>query len=110
MRLYLDTSDNLKTVVKLDAQEWVRTYDYPRDQDVMGAIQAALAEATITIHDITEIDVCEGPGSFTGLRVGISIANALALALAVPLNGNPVGIFLEPKYGKLPNISIPHRS
>lgn len=38
--------------------------------------------------DILEgVEVEEGPGSFTGLRVGASVAQALGLALNVPVNG-----------------------
>lgn len=38
-----------------------------------------------TLQDIEAIVVYEGPGSFTGLRIGISIANALAYSLQVPI-------------------------
>ncbi|MDO8570976.1 MAG: hypothetical protein Q7R97_05330 [Candidatus Daviesbacteria bacterium] len=38
--------------------------------------------------DILEgIEVEEGPGSFTGLRVGASVAQALGFALNIPVNG-----------------------
>ena len=33
------------------------------------------------------IEVETGPGSFTGLRVGVSVANALGFALGIPVNG-----------------------
>lgn len=33
------------------------------------------------------IEVEKGPGSFTGLRVGVSVANALGFALGIPVNG-----------------------
>jgi tRNA threonylcarbamoyladenosine biosynthesis protein TsaB len=38
-----------------------------------------------TLSNITGIVVYKGPGSFTGLRIGISVANALAYSLDVPL-------------------------
>jgi tRNA threonylcarbamoyladenosine biosynthesis protein TsaB len=37
------------------------------------------------LHDIEAIAIYQGPGSFTGLRIGISVANALALALKIPI-------------------------
>lgn len=107
MKLYLDTSDNLKTVVRIDDQEFLKTYSSPRDQDVLGAIKAALEESGREIREVTEIEVNQGPGSFTGLRVGVSVANALGFGLKVPVNGRPIGKLTEPEYGKLPNISFP---
>jgi tRNA threonylcarbamoyladenosine biosynthesis protein TsaB len=37
------------------------------------------------LHDIQGIVCFKGPGSFTGLRIGLSVANALAYALPVPI-------------------------
>lgn len=36
------------------------------------------------------IEVEAGPGSFTGLRVGVSVANALGFALQIPVNGEKI--------------------
>ena len=38
-----------------------------------------------SLNDIGGIVVFEGPGSFTGLRIGISVANALAHSLQIPV-------------------------
>ena len=37
--------------------------------------------------DLDGIEVETGPGSFTGLRVGVSVANALGFELDIPVNG-----------------------
>ncbi len=50
-------------------------------------IEEALKENNLTFTDITEISVATGPGSFTGLRVGATVANALGFLLGVPVNG-----------------------
>lgn len=54
---------------------------------LMGTIEAALAAAGITYADLGAIAVSIGPGSFTGVRVGVSTARGLALALKVPAVG-----------------------
>jgi tRNA threonylcarbamoyladenosine biosynthesis protein TsaB len=38
-----------------------------------------------TLHDLQGIVCFKGPGSFTGLRIGLSVANALAYALSIPI-------------------------
>lgn len=44
-----------------------------------------LASANITSREISSITVGEGPGSFTGLRIGLSFAKGLSHALKIPL-------------------------
>src|SRR3989344_7041086 len=60
-----------------------------------------------SLSDIDEIEVETGPGSFTGTRVGVSVANALGFALNIPVNGSPrfseagqKGKIVVPKYEK----------
>lgn len=40
------------------------------------------------------IEVETGPGSFTGLKVGVSVANALAFSLGIPVNGKKIELEL----------------
>lgn len=104
MKLYIDSSNNLKTIIKLNDIEYVTDYKSPRDQNVLGAIQDVLDQEKKDFIDIKEIEVFTGPGSFTGLRVGISIANALSFSLNIPINGEKPGTTIKPYYGKEPNI------
>lgn len=48
-------------------------------------IETILHENKATIGDIQAIIAYQGPGSFTGLRIGLSVANALAYALNIPI-------------------------
>jgi tRNA threonylcarbamoyladenosine biosynthesis protein TsaB len=103
MKLYIDSTNNLKTTVRIGDQELTKNYELPRDQNILGAIQELLEKNQTPMSDITSIEVNHGPGSFTGVRLGIAIANALAFALKIKVNGkNPP---LEPNYGREPNIT-----
>ena len=44
-----------------------------------------LNKSSISLKDIEGIVVYKGPGSFTGLRIGLSVANVLAYSLEVPI-------------------------
>lgn len=81
MKLYIDTTNNLRTIVKLDNKQLIKTYKSPRSQDLVTAISELLTRENKTLKDITAIKVNPGPGSFTSLRVGIAVANALSFAL-----------------------------
>lgn len=50
-------------------------------------IEEVLAEAGLTLQDMTRIGVTTGPGSFTGIRVGVAAARGFALALGIPAIG-----------------------
>jgi tRNA threonylcarbamoyladenosine biosynthesis protein TsaB len=48
-------------------------------------IEAIIEEAGIALQDLSAIAVSQGPGSYTGLRIGVSAAKGLCYALDVPL-------------------------
>ena len=48
-------------------------------------IEEVLKESGITFQDLKAIAVSRGPGSFTGLRIGVSAAKGLCYALEIPL-------------------------
>lgn len=56
-------------------------------EQLMDVIAAALAAAGKEYRDLTGIAVAVGPGSFTGIRVGVSTARGLALALKIASTG-----------------------
>lgn len=48
-------------------------------------IETIIQEAGITFQDLKAIAVSQGPGSYTGLRIGVSAAKGLCYALQIPL-------------------------
>jgi len=54
---------------------------------ITGVVDEALAEAGVTLHDLTAIAVTYGPGLVGALVVGVSYAKALAFATGLPLVG-----------------------
>lgn len=103
MKLYLDTTDNLLTIVKVGENDFVKKYDKPQDQDIVGAINEALRLSKLTWKDIDDLEVNPGPGSFTGVRVGVSVANAIAFANGIAVNG--VQPPISPVYDSEPHIT-----
>lgn len=56
-------------------------------EKLLPAIHSILERNQKTISDLSAIVVGQGPGSFTGLRIGITTANALSFALKIPVLG-----------------------
>ncbi|CAD0006130.1 tRNA (adenosine(37)-N6)-threonylcarbamoyltransferase complex dimerization subunit type 1 TsaB [Flavobacterium chungangense] len=48
-------------------------------------IEEIIAETGILVHDLAAVAVSQGPGSYTGLRIGVSAAKGLCFALNIPL-------------------------
>jgi tRNA threonylcarbamoyladenosine biosynthesis protein TsaB len=48
-------------------------------------IEEIIAETGISVHDLAAVAVSQGPGSYTGLRIGVSAAKGLCFALNIPL-------------------------
>ncbi|MEL1253306.1 tRNA (adenosine(37)-N6)-threonylcarbamoyltransferase complex dimerization subunit type 1 TsaB [Flavobacterium sp. DGU38] len=48
-------------------------------------IEEVIAQSGISVHDLAAVAVSQGPGSYTGLRIGVSAAKGLCFALNIPL-------------------------
>ena len=101
--LYIDSTDNKRTICKINEKEFIHEVDSPRDQDVFGFIKSILGKENINPEDIDEIKVNPGPGSFTGTRVGVAIANMLSYALEIKVNGSHTPV--EAIYSSPPSIT-----
>lgn len=90
MILSIDTSASRCAVALVGPDNvWHRAKSMERGhaEALFPMIDEVLAQASAALQDITRIAVCEGPGSFTGIRVGIAGARGLALGLGVPAIG-----------------------
>lgn len=92
-------------------------------ETIYGCIEKLMCGQNLQISQLHGIAVYEGPGSFTGLRIGISVANALAYGLGIPViaaggeNWQQIGLkkltqsgaqqIAVPEYGSLPHVTTP---
>ena len=100
MKLYIDTSDREKITIGFDGEMFETEAKKEKSQKLLPFIDETLKKKGKDIKDITEIEVETGPGSYTGLRVGVSVANAIGWALGIPVNGKDLnkGESVEIKY------------
>lgn len=54
---------------------------------LLGRLETFLTENSASFDDVTGLFVYQGPGSFTGLRIGITVMNTIAYAQQIPLVG-----------------------
>lgn len=79
--LAIDTSATLCSVALHDGnRQFLTTSTHSRRHadDLLGIIQSQLAESRLQLTDLDAIAVVSGPGSFTGLRIGMAVAQGLA--------------------------------
>lgn len=90
MKLYIDTSDRDKIIIGIDDKKFETSAREEKSQKLLPFIDEILKKQKTSIDKITEVEVNTGPGSFTGLRVGVSVANTLGWALNIPVNGKNI--------------------
>lgn len=90
MILLLDTSTGLCKLTIVDASQSY-TSEWQADRTLakrlLGYIQEQLQLRGGTLTDISGIGVYQGPGSFTGLRIGMTVLNTIADSQQVPIVG-----------------------
>lgn len=124
MILFIDTSDfNALTLIAVNDKGFKKLsskVEFNENYKTNEFLQKFLKREKIKLESIEKIIVCSGPGSFTGLRVGVSLAQALGFGLgipvlAIPKNKVPIdpiklltirgGKHLVMNYGQKPNIT-----
>ncbi|OGY09824.1 MAG: tRNA (adenosine(37)-N6)-threonylcarbamoyltransferase complex dimerization subunit type 1 TsaB [Candidatus Blackburnbacteria bacterium RIFCSPHIGHO2_01_FULL_44_64] len=100
MKLYIDTTNSEKIKIKVGDVTIKKESREKTSQTLLQTIEEALKKRKIKLKDLSEIEIEEGPGSFTGLRVGAAVANTLGFTLNIPVNGKmiPRDGPVEPKY------------
>ncbi|CUA81272.1 MULTISPECIES: tRNA (adenosine(37)-N6)-threonylcarbamoyltransferase complex dimerization subunit type 1 TsaB [Anoxybacillus] len=89
--LAIDTSTFVMGIAIVDGQvvkgEMITNLKKNHSIRVMPAIEALLQECEVSPQDLARIVVAKGPGSYTGVRIGVTIAKTLAWTLNIPLVG-----------------------
>ncbi len=89
--LALDTGTSSQSVALLNEQELIGEYTFccetSHARSLFKTMQLLLKDSHLTIEDIDGLAASVGPGSFTGLRIGISTVKGLALASKKPVAG-----------------------
>jgi len=100
--LYINTTDRFESVIRLSVDkksfEKKLKSEKPMSEKVLVLIKSVCDEAKINIQDINRVEVSTGPGSYTGIRVGIAIANALGVFAHAKINGQNFGKLAEATY------------
>ncbi len=93
MLLAIDTATRCASIALYDgtrvlSEESWRTANY-HTVELMPAIVRMVERQQLSVEALTAVGVSLGPGSFTGLRIGLGAAKGLALAREIPLLGLP---------------------
>ncbi|MDO4997302.1 MAG: tRNA (adenosine(37)-N6)-threonylcarbamoyltransferase complex dimerization subunit type 1 TsaB [Neisseria sp.] len=90
--LAIDTSTSvLSLALSHQNQLWQFHQEVSNKQSelILPQIRALLAESSLQITDLAAIVYAQGPGAFTGLRIGAGVTQGLATPFHIPLIGVP---------------------
>ena len=104
-KIYIDSSQRYEKSVCLFRLENTSKTEIAKktgDIDIPSAIKELLVENSVSLNEVSEIVPNLGPGSFTGLKIGVTVANVKAWALGK----KDINELYLPNYGKEPNIEL----
>lgn len=100
----IDTSDNKEINIELDnngkKNKLFSQSVLLKSEAALPLIDKLLKESNVKLSEIDGIKINLGPGSYTGLRVGVAIANTLGYFLKISINGKKIGELVKPVYNK----------
>jgi tRNA threonylcarbamoyladenosine biosynthesis protein TsaB len=109
--LGMDTSTSCGAVGLIDDGEVISEYllniPVTHSERLLGAIEFVLKEARCPIENIDGWAIALGPGSFTGLRIGVSTVKGLALATGKPVAGVSILDVLASQIAPTPYLICP---
>ncbi|MCC8169079.1 MAG: tRNA (adenosine(37)-N6)-threonylcarbamoyltransferase complex dimerization subunit type 1 TsaB [Oscillospiraceae bacterium] len=89
--LAVDTSANVATAAVVEDDvllgEYILNHKKTHSQKIMVMIEELMRDLELTVGDIDLFAVANGPGSFTGLRIGVATMKALAHSVNKPIVG-----------------------
>jgi tRNA threonylcarbamoyladenosine biosynthesis protein TsaB len=87
--LHIDTSTDIGTIALSGDGEPISCLHTAETRNHAGVINnmitQLMTDAKVSLDDLSAITVCAGPGSYTGLRIGLATAKGLCYALDKPL-------------------------
>jgi tRNA threonylcarbamoyladenosine biosynthesis protein TsaB len=91
MILCIETATGICSAALCDEQSVISVLDAPPGMShaarLTVIIRKLLAEASINARDLDAVAVSKGPGSYTGLRIGVSVAKGITYGAGIPLIG-----------------------
>lgn len=111
MTLFINTTDFEAVEFALIGKEvktFKKTLAFNENFRTLEWLEKFLQKSKTPLKKIEKIIVCSGPGSFTGIRVGVSMAQALSFALGIKLMAIPQEK-IPKDLAKLPNIKLPKK-
>lgn len=87
--------------------EYTLNHKKTHSEKLMPLIELLMNELSLKIQDIDVIAISEGPGSYTGLRIGAAIAKSMAYAVNIPIANIPTTKSLAGNIFDLHNLIVP---
>ena len=100
MIILLDTSTATCRLTTVDGES-SNNFDWEAGRTLARGLLAFIQEKVGDVKNISGIGIMRGPGSFTGLRIGMAVANTLADGLGVPIVGETGDSWRETALGRL---------
>ncbi len=109
MILSIETSTRVFSVSLFEDSEIANIelkYDVTHSQNIVSTVEFLLRSINKSINDVDEIYTGCGPGSFTGIRIGLSFANTVYQSTGIPVLGIPSLDLLAFEGGKWYNPAV----